>query len=443
MTSTTLRLVLFVSCAHAMVHVYEHALPAVEQMIAADYDVDREATGWLGTVWRVPFGLLAMLGGWLADRYTAKRMLIVYLLGCAGTAGLAWWSPSLAVLFVVMFGMGCFASIYHPAGLALISHETSAATRGAALGWHGIFGSVGIAAAPLLAAVAFAVSSITWHQYYLLLMAPGVVLAVAFAFWLQVGSTETAEAPGGESAINAASSADATSATNAASATNATSAADASDPAHWPAYFMLVAVGAMSGIVYAAFAHFLPRYLNETGELLVAHVQRLEWLPSTTNVASSRTLLAAIVLLCGAVGQGVAGKIARPGRLGWLLAAVLWGNVPCLTAMAFATGTWRLGATCAMGFVHFMNQPIYNSLIAQYVPRARRSLGYGFSNMMCFGLGAVGPGLAGWIGSSAGPEHVDRWTYGSLAMVAAAAALLALVVWRTDPTAVGAKNASS
>ena len=56
-----------------------------------------------------------------------------------------WQSTSLAVLFGAMFAMGCFASIYHPAGVGLISHHTTPENRPMALGYHGILGSVGIA----------------------------------------------------------------------------------------------------------------------------------------------------------------------------------------------------------------------------------------------------------------------------------------------------------
>ena len=77
MTPATFRLVLIISCAHAMVHTFEHALPAVEQMIGEEFEVGTDRTGALGTVWRLPFGLGAMLAGWLADRYGAKRLLIV------------------------------------------------------------------------------------------------------------------------------------------------------------------------------------------------------------------------------------------------------------------------------------------------------------------------------------------------------------------------------
>ena len=74
--------------------------------------------------------------------------------------------------------MGTFASIYHPAGLSLISRETTPETRGKALGWHGIFGSLGIALAPFLASIVFATGAVGWRDYYLVLIIPAVVITV-------------------------------------------------------------------------------------------------------------------------------------------------------------------------------------------------------------------------------------------------------------------------
>jgi predicted MFS family arabinose efflux permease len=189
----------------------------------------------------------------------------------------------------------------------------------------------------------------------------------------------------------------------------------------WGAFFTLVCVGALMGVLYSAFTHFLPRYLDDAGLR-----------PSGISSASFRTLLTGVVLLCGAVGQGVAGRLARPERLAGMLVLIVLANAPCLVWMAIAQGHARLWATCALAFVHFMHQPVYNSMVAQFVPSARRSLGYGFSNMMCFGIGAFGPGLAGYVRYSAGPGTGDRFAYAGLAVLAVIAAALAIVLWRTQ-----------
>ncbi len=384
MNATTFRLVILISMAHALVHVFELSLPSVEQMIGDDFDVAREQTGVLGTVWRVPFGVGAFFAGWLADRFGSKPMLVIYLLGCAATSLLVWTCTSFDTLYVLMFAMGCFASIYHPAGLAFISRETTPETRGVALGWHGIFGSIGIAGAPFVAALVFWTGAVTWQQYYLLLVIPGLGLA-AYLFF---GLTEHRQPP----------------------VTTTVNSEIERDEGRWGAYLILVAGGAMAGFVYAAFMHFLPRYLN-TAELR----------PSNIDPASFRNLLAAVVLIMGVLGQGIAGKFARPGRLQIQLALIMFANIGPLLWMAVATGPARFAAACLLGLVHFMTQPIYNSLIAQYVPFHRRSVGYGFSNMACFGIGALGPSYAGYAGS-------DFKVYGGLAIAAAASGMMALVL---------------
>ncbi|MEX2287315.1 MAG: MFS transporter [Planctomycetaceae bacterium] len=388
MSPRTFRLVLLVSCAHALVHVFELALPSVEQMIGDEFAVGKNVTGMLGSAWRLPFGFGAFFAGWLSDRYGAKPLLAIYLFGCAATSLVAWHSSLLSALFMTMFAMGCFASIYHPAGLALISHETNAENRGAALGWHGILGSLGIAGAPFMASLVFATGNVSWRHYYLLLAAPAAVLGLVILVTLREHHRET----------------------SAGQPTSTPRVPAEIEPARWRAYFVLIASGALQGCIYAPFMHFLPRYLGEAGLT-----------PADVSPAGYRNQLAATVLLCGVVGQALAGRMARPGRLEFQLAAVLLANAPFLAWMAVADGRERLWASCLLALVHFMSQPVYNSLIAQYVPASRRSLGYGFNNMIIFGIGGIAPTFAGL----APAAHWTQWTYGTLAVAAVIAAALA------------------
>ncbi|NQV26247.1 MAG: MFS transporter [Rhodopirellula sp.] len=384
MPATTFQLVLLISCAHALVHTFELALPAVEQMIGTEYGVGKDATGMLGMVWRLPFGLGAVLAGFLADRYGSRPLLIVYLVGCSLTAVLARWAPTFNMLFLIMLAMGCFASIYHPAGLSLISRETTPETRGSALGLHGIIGSLGIAGAPFGAMLLFSSGDFGWRDYYLILTAPALLIAVRLVVDEMRHRKESRAA-----------------------AVSLANAAAVEAAICWNRYLILVTAGALSGFVYGAFMHFLPRYLDTAG------LRPDDWTP-----ASFRNALAAVVLAFGAIGQGIAGRLCRPGRLEFLLVLVLLGNVPPLLWMAFAEGPSRFVAACVLAVIHFMNQPVYNSLIAQHIPASRRSLGYGFSNMMCFGIGAFGPYFAGQFVS-------DTAVYGSLAVVAAVAGAFA------------------
>ena len=392
MTRTAFRLILLVSCAHALVHVFELALPSVEQMIGEDLvgktaAENKAATGTLGMAWRLPFGLLAMVAGWMADRYGSRRLLIVYLGGCIITAIAAANSHSMPPLFISMLVMGCFASIYHPAGLSLISRVTTPETRGRALGWHGIFGSIGITAAPMGAAVLFGTGWRGWRGYYMALCVPAVVIALLVLVSIRrVSSTREPDSQVGP-------------------------VSEENGPFQRGPYMLLVASGALSGFVYGAFLHVLQRYLDGAGIR-----------PESVSAESFRNLLAAVTLSFAVGGQWLAGRLARPGRLEWLQVAILAASAPCLVLMGLATGWFCLVSACSFAFIHFMTQPVYNSLIAQLVPSRRRSTGYGFSNMICFGIGGLGPLIVG--------QSTDNLLiYCGLAAVVGLSTLLAAILW--------------
>src|SRR2546428_7936857 len=55
-------------------------------------------------------------------------------------------SPSVPVLAASLGALGLFSSAYHPTGLSVISRTVTEQGRG--MGWHGMGGSLGIAAGP-------------------------------------------------------------------------------------------------------------------------------------------------------------------------------------------------------------------------------------------------------------------------------------------------------
>ncbi|MCB9940333.1 MAG: MFS transporter [Planctomycetaceae bacterium] len=391
MLRATLYLVLLVSSAHALVHVYELALPSVEQQIAAEYFGADEAsgkamTGRLSNAWRLMWGFGAIAAGFLVDRFGARRLLAIYLLGCAAACVLAAVSSTQTTLFAAMITMGAFASIYHPAGLSLISHETTADNRPQALGLHGIFGSAGISSAPLLAGLLLA-ASFTWRQIYWVLVIPGAILGLVFV--VQAIRHPAIESRRGKSDPSAKSK-------------------DEQDHVDWTSFFTLTAMASVQGFVYSALMSFLPRYLSGAAEWF-------GWAQGDGN------FLAAGVLFAGCGGQALAGRFAKSAILEKQLAWITFGNIPFLVWMAFA-GTWdRVPAAGLLALVHFMHQPIYNSLIAKYTPRHRRSLCYGFSFAMGLGLGSFGARFAGAFQS-------DVVVYGTLAAVAGVGSLICVAL---------------
>lgn len=455
MDRKTFRLVLLVSCCHALVHVYEQSFSSVEQLIADAFGVSQATTGLLGTSFRLPFGLCALAAGWLADRWGQKAMLVVYLVGCGLTSlflfsvgKTAAVTHNISVLFIALPILGLFASIYHPAGLALIAQRTTPENRPLSLGYHGILGSLGIATGPLLASWVL-YSGGSWESFYLALSVPGILLAAVVFFALrddraqpapvtQSSADEQARLPGlsvrgglppqnepqdGDRAQAAVGPiiADSPAAPLSENAGPSVSAAAEEKPA-WSRYFLLIAATTLAGFVYSAVMTFLPRYLDDSG--------LFPQLPRETV----RNILSGAVLLLGMIGQYTAGRWATPRTLERMLAGVFWASLPLLIAMGAVSGAWRVLAAAIFMPVFFMHQPLYNSLVAKYVPRRRRSMAYGLSFTLSFGGGSIGPAVIGFIQAGSG-DYCNLVSYVVLALtIGAAAAMVRLLARKASAT---------
>ncbi len=368
MTGAVLRLVLLISCAHALCHIFELSYGNVEQLICRQFDVGKAVAGAIGTDLRIPLGLFAFLAGWLSDRFGAKRLLMVFLFGGALAAFGASLAGSTTSFSAWMFTLGTFAAIYHPAGVGLISSITNEENRARAMGFHGIVGALGIGGGPLLAGTVFFFTP-SWRIYYVVLSALGVLLAsvLGLVWWRQARINSQNGAPS-VSKLEKVSQHDAHST--------------------WRSFAFLTVSTSSAGIVYAAVLTFLPRYLDQA-DLVIGTVPR----------ESMRVFLTSLVLFVGIAGQFAGGWLARPKNLEWFLAVSFAGAAPFVFWMGVASGNARIWAAAAFALMFFMHQPIYNSLIAKYVPRERWGLGYGLSFTCGFSIGAFGSRLAGYIES--------------------------------------------
>lgn len=393
-----------------MVHLLEQSIASVEQIVSSEFGLTRAQSGWLGAAFRLPYGLGAVLAGLLADRLGGHRVLSLYLGGASVVCLSMLITSSATIIYIQLFVLGCFASMYHPAGLALLANSTTVSERTRALGVHGVFGSTGIAAAPFLAGITLSVPSVTWKGYYGLLGLMSAILAVLVATRLRSskplsqGNERTAE----------------TSVPNSAAGDGTSASAIMAVPAilrlQRIPFAALVLSSATSGIVYGGFLHFLKRYLSEVPQLMSLSSGSL----AGRDIAAS--YFSAVVLICGALSQFLTGRLAKPRYLPQLLTVAYASNAPFLIWMAYAEGLERLVATCLLAFAHFTNQPLYNSLLPEYIPPGNRSTWFGFSNMLGFGLGAVGPPLVG--------AFTDyRQAYLTLAAISLVAAAFPAVIW--------------
>ena len=365
-------IICLISCLHALVHVFELALPAVQDDLKLHYESSDTVIGSLSSAFRWPWGLGALLVGFLVDRFGAPPMLIIYLAGCALLCFMISSVPGLNSLFGMFFVLGLFASIYHPAGLALISLKTTPEQRPMALGIHGVFGSAGIALAPLVFAL-LQTEGMQWHDFFWVLGMIGILSAiVVFALRSHLVINPLPTSLEADPAINESKS-------------------TCEPDRDWRSFLVLITLAAIQGMVYSGVITFFK------DESFLETPLFTELFDVPQDVQSQRSFLMAGIMLFGCVGQFIAGKIGNPQRLEQQLTMITFMNAPFLVGMAIFAAEWALASAAIFALIHFMFQPIYNSLVAKYTPREHRSVCYGLNFVMGFGVGSLGAILAGWI----------------------------------------------
>ncbi len=405
-------IICFISCLHALVHVFELALPAVQDDLKTQYGTSDTIIGSLSSAFRWPWGLGALLVGFLVDRFGAPPMLVIYLAGCGLLCFLISSIPTLNSLFGMFFVLGLFASIYHPAGLALISLKTTPQQRPMALGIHGVFGSAGIALAPLVFAL-LQTGGMQWHNFFQVLGFLGFAGAVAVFVlrrYLIIGRQNGTDQLSVEVQT------------------------DVDEPDRdWRCFLILITLAAIQGMVYSGVITFF----KDESFLDTPLFSKL--FGTATDLKSQRSFLMAGIMLFGCAGQFIAGKIGDPKRLEQQLTLITLCNAPFLVGMAIFAAEWALASAAVFALVHFMFQPIYNSLVAKYTPREHRSVCYGLNFVMGFGVGSLGAVLAGWLkdATTLNTNHV----FAGLSVLAAMLGVLLIVLNPKTPPSTEASKA--
>jgi len=93
--------------------------------------------------------------------------------------------------------------------------------------------------------------------------------------------------------------------------------------------------------------------------------------------------------------------------------------IPLLVVMGNAEGLALVFVASAFAFFHFMAQPIFNCLVADYSPTEWRGRIYGLFFFCNFGLGSFSASIMGYVADQLGVN----WVF----MVAAGFGLLALI----------------
>jgi len=402
-------LVLFVGIVHAMVHTYELAIPLLMTAWLLEFQTTPAVLGIVVTAGYALWGLGAIPGGLLADRYGSRRLVLFSLTGMGLAFGLLGAAPSLPVLAFALILWGTAASVYHPAGLALISRQ--AVQPGRSFAYHGITGNIGTGIGPLITALLLAF--VDWRLVAGLLALPSIVgLLITYPIdvvedEVDAGATNTREM--------------------------FTDAVSDSRLLFASPFLIVFPVIILYGLYLRGSLTFLPTVLIDLSNLQPVSVSGREFEPGNYLYAG--------MLLIGTFGQYAAGRAAdhfedRPEiglitTLG-LLVVLSIVFIP-IAGIGFAP---FVVVTAVLGIVLFAVQPFEHAAISAYTSPETRGLSFGFMSLGVFGVGAIGASITGVILS-----------YGSLpilfmmlAGIALGGALIAFRLRRHRPQTAAATN---
>lgn len=462
-----------VMVAHAMVHTYELSLPvllgiwqsqfeAIHLPLVGSFPATPFVMGVVLTVGYAPFGLGALPGGVLSDAYGSRTLIAACMAGMAGAFLALAASPSLAAVGLSLFVWGIAASVYHPAGLSLIS--TGVRARGRAFAYHGIAGNLGIALGPFATAVLlFALTG--WRVVVAMLALPAL-LGAALALHVDVDETAAVasdrgagsavptaadaslngktyhhgDTPAHEPAAADASTADPSAADvsaidrsadtsdgdapTAASATGSVSSLPEflsdSRRLFGGAFVLVFVIVVCSGLYYRGILTFLPEILDQVPSLPEVRFAERDLEPERYVYAG--------FLMVGVLGQYAGGMLTDrvPVELGL---AGGFGVLAVLALLFVQVASAGLGSLLVVGalvgFFLFAVQPQYQATVAEYTPPGARGVSYGYTYLGVFGIGAVGGLLAGGF-----LTYFDEIAlFGGLATIAGFAAILAVVLF--------------
>ncbi|WP_276256950.1 MFS transporter [Halomontanus rarus] len=381
----------FTMLGHSLVHWYEMSIPIFLVVWLLEFDVSVTVVGVIVALGYAPVGLGALPSGILADRYGSKRLI----LSCLAGMSLAFLGLSLATsipaVALCLLCWGITASVYHPAGLSLIS--TGVEERGTVFAWHGIAGNLGIALGPFVAATGLLV--LEWRYVAVCMAVPGL-LAVGYGLRAEfdpIAVTETGSRSGEGEGENENGSGSGSGSANREKTDDSLSALVSSTRTLFASAFALVfLIVALEGLYYRSALTYLPEILH--GLPAMSGFEP----PTELEGIEPGDYIYVGLLVAGMAGQYAGGKLtdrvtAVRGLIGCFVAFVA-------LALAFipvsSMGAIPIALLCGLfGFVLFAIEPFYQDAVAVYTPAESRGLSYGYTYLGMFGLGAAGVSLGG------------------------------------------------
>lgn len=368
------KIIVLTCYCHFMSHFYMLVFPSIVMPLTKYFQISIPEALSLGFLMYLLFGLGALPMGIVTDLWNGRRMLTLFLLGLGVFSLLAGISKQANSLMISLTLIGLFASIYHPAGIGLISKGCK--RRGYALGLNGVFGNLGLGLAPLVTGIV--TYRFGWHAIYLITGAIALISGLVM-FFVDIDETPVQTAASEERR----------------------------ETRRYILYFAILCVCMMmAGFTNRGTAVVIPAYFEQAVPFFNTIIDSLSFIRLSGTKTLAATMLTSFVYFFGIFGQMAGGRLADriDLRVGYIAFHVM--SLPFMVLMTQFTNIPLF--VFAMGHVFFAwgMQPIENSLVARLTPEKLRSTSYGLKFISTFGVGSLSVITAKYLIQHYGFVHV-------------------------------------
>ena len=151
-THVRYHVVLVTTLMSFVLYLHRYFLSFIERFIKQDFGLSDTEIGLLLSVFFWAYGLGQVPGGWLSDRFGARRMLTAYIVLWSVLTGLVGVGTSFVMILLLRFGCGLAQAGAYPTSAGILSKWSPFPVRGIASSVVATGGRIGGVAAPMLTA---------------------------------------------------------------------------------------------------------------------------------------------------------------------------------------------------------------------------------------------------------------------------------------------------
>lgn len=160
--------------------------------ITGDLQLGASSTGIILSAFFLGYAIMQIPGGWLADKFGAKRVLLMAVIMWSIFRGLTAIAWSLTAMIVIRFLFGIGEGGFQPSSSKIIATIFPKEERGRAMSIMLTSGGIVSLIVPLLAA--YLLGTIGWRMMFIIIGAIGAIIAFLYWKYIQLPQDEAATA---------------------------------------------------------------------------------------------------------------------------------------------------------------------------------------------------------------------------------------------------------